>query len=98
MKSLFTALLLGTALCAAQAQTAAPASAPEKAPTAQQEKMKSCSASGKGMKGDEYKAHMSKCLSAEPETQQQKMARCSSENKGKKGDDYKNSVSECLKK
>ena len=96
MKSLFTALLLGTALCTAQAQTAAPASA-AKAPTAQQEKMKTCNAEAGDMKGDERKAFMSKCLSAKPETQQEKMARCSAANKGKKGDEYKAAQSECLK-
>jgi len=38
----------------------------DKQPTAQQERMKSCNAqaSKKGMKGDERKAFMSKCLKA----------------------------------
>jgi len=96
MKSLFTAMLLGTALCVAQAQTAAPASAPAAKET-QQEKMARCSTENKGKKGDEYKAAQSKCLSAKQETQQEKMARCSTENKGKKGDEYKAAQSACLK-
>ena len=72
--------------------------------TTQQSKMGDCSKQGKGKKGDEYKAFMKTCLSADgapsapatPMTQQEKMKKCSGEGKGKKGDDYKAYMKSCL--
>lgn len=75
------------------------------AATAQQEKMTSCNASAKGLKGDERKAHMSSCLkasapAASAPTQQEKMKICNQQagEKQLKGDARKQFMSECLKK
>ena len=74
--------------------------------TAQQEKMKSCNAqaSKKGMKGEERKAFMSDCLSADGKgdqkmsAQQQKMKSCNAQasKKDMKGDERKAFMSKCL--
>jgi len=76
-------------------------------PTAQQEKMKSCNAqaSKKGMKGEERKAFMSDCLSADGKkddqkmtAQQEKMKSCNAQasKKALKGDERKAFMSKCL--
>ena len=76
--------------------------------TPQQERMKSCNAqaSKKGMKGDERKAFMSNCLSADGKkgdqkmtAQQQKMKSCNAQasKKALKGDERKAFMSDCLK-
>ena len=79
--------------------------------SSQQDKMKGCSEEAKGMKGDERKAFMSKCLKkdyvlkadsapeAEPVKQQDKMKICNAEAKDKalKGDERKKFMSSCLK-
>ena len=76
--------------------------------TAQQDKMKSCNAqaSKKGMKGDERKAFMSDCLSADGgkkddqkmTAQQQKMKNCNAQasKKDMKGDDRQAFMKKCL--
>lgn len=82
---------------------------------AQQEKMKGCNAEAKadGLKGDERKAFMKKCLSkeytlksaakpatsADAPTQQNKMKSCNADAKAKalKGDERKAFMSTCLK-
>jgi hypothetical protein len=51
----------------AQAQSAAPASAPAAVKTAQQSKMVTCNGDAQGKKGDERKAFMKECLSAKKE-------------------------------
>jgi psiF repeat len=79
-------------------------------PTAQQERMKSCNAqaSKKDLNGDERKAFMSKCLSADSAkkkddeqltAQQQKMKTCNAQASKKelKGDERKAFLSTCLK-
>ncbi|WP_374241358.1 PsiF family protein [Zoogloea sp.] len=66
----------------------------------QQNKMKECNASAGELKGDERKAHMKSCLSANKGTaQQEKMKACNKEagDKALKGDDRKKFMSECLK-
>ena len=81
---------------------------PVLAATAQQEKMKTCNAKAKGLKGDEYKKVRDECLKAQPaaateaETkkltpQQEKMKTCNAKAKGLKGDEYKKVRDECLK-
>ena len=78
---------------------AAGASAPSKAPTAQQSKMKTCNAEAGDRKGDERKAFMKQCLSAsKPATQQDKMKSCNADAKTKKlqGDERKAFMKECL--
>lgn len=70
---------------------------------AQQSKMTVCNKEATGKKGDERKAFMKDCLSANKEEkkltpQQEKMATCAAANKGKKGDEYKKAQAECLKK
>jgi psiF repeat len=92
------ALLLGMALsCTAHAQ--------EKKPTAQQERMADCNKKASGMKGDERKAFMSRCLkddkapSAAQKAQQERMADCNKQAAAKsmKGDERKAFMSSCLK-
>src|SRR4026207_2001850 len=82
---------------------------PVMAATAQQEKMKTCNAKAKGLKGDEFKKVRDECLKAQPaaaaagtETkqlspQQEKMKTCNAKAKGRKGDEFKKVRDECLK-
>ena len=91
------------AVVPAVAATAAPAVAPATAPavekSAQQNKMAVCNKQAEGKKGDERKAFMKDCLSAnKQEKQQNKMKTCNAEAAGKKGDERKAFMSECLKK
>ncbi len=71
------------------------------AATPQQEKMGACNKEATGMKGDDRKDFMKKCLSAEAPpakmTQQEKMTACNKEASGKKGDERKDFMSTCLK-
>ena len=100
MKQLISFLALGLALAVGGAHAA-----DEKAPTAQQSKMKTCNADAKDKKGDERKAFMKECLSAKPAAaedgntaQQNKMKTCNADAKTKelKGDERKKFMSECL--
>ncbi|MBS0391460.1 MAG: phosphate starvation-inducible protein PsiF [Proteobacteria bacterium] len=77
---------------------AAGASAPAKAPTAQQGKMAACNTEAGDKKGDERKAFMKQCLSAKKATQQDKMKSCNADAKTKalKGDERKAFMKECL--
>lgn len=70
------------------------------AKTAQQTKMGTCNKNAEGKKGDERKAFMKECLSAnaEPATQQSKMKTCNVDAKDKKGDERKAFMKECLSK
>ena len=78
------------------------------AANSQQAKMTSCNADAKAknLSGDERKAFMKSCLSANggasaatPNSQQQKMKSCNADakTKGLKGDDRKKYLSDCLK-
>jgi hypothetical protein len=78
------------------------------AATAQQDKMKTCNAKAKGLKGDEYKKVRDECLKTQPAAagevegknltpQQQKMKDCNAKAKGLKGDEFKKTRNECLK-
>ena len=62
--SLMTAVGLTLSMAAVHAADAPAdaASAPAKAPTTQQSKMKTCNADATGKKGDERKAFMKECL------------------------------------
>jgi len=81
------------------AAPAAAASAPAAEKTPQQNKMATCNKEAEGKKGDERKAFMKDCLSAnKQEKQQNKMKTCNAEATGKKGDERKAFMSECLKK
>ncbi len=103
MKQLISLVALGLALAVGGAHAA-----DEKAPTAQQNKMKTCNADAKtkDLKGDERKKFMSECLSAKPAaaaadagtSQQSKMKTCNADAKTKdlKGDERKKFMSECL--
>ena len=75
--------------------------------TTQQSKMGDCNKQAVGKKGDERKAYMKTCLSAEgapaapaapatPMTQQQKMKKCNGDATGKKGDERKAFMKSCL--
>jgi DNA-binding transcriptional regulator YiaG len=81
---------------------------PALAATAQQEKMKTCNAKAKGLKGDEFKKVRDECLKAQPTAategeakkltpQQEKMKTCNAKAKGLKGDEFKKARDECLK-
>ncbi len=98
MKQLISLMALGLALAVGGAHAA-----DDKAPTAQQSKMKTCNADAKDKKGDERKAFMKECLSAKPAaaedgktTQQNKMKTCNADAKDKKGDERKAFMKECL--
>jgi len=100
MKQLISLMALGLALAVGGAHAA-----DDKAPTAQQSKMKTCNADAKDKKGDERKAFMKECLSAKPAAaadgktaQQNKMKTCNADAKTKdlKGDERKKFMSECL--
>lgn len=108
MKKLFSLIALGACLSfgAVHAQdkaatpTAPMAAATDKAPTAQQSKMATCNADpkAKALKGDERKAFMKECLSADKVTQQDKMKTCNADAKTKamKGDERKAFMKTCL--
>jgi psiF repeat len=81
---------------------------PAAADNSQQTKMTTCNADAKskGLSGDDRKAFMKTCLSADSgdnskplNSQQQKMKDCSADakTKGLKGDDRKKFMSDCLK-
>jgi hypothetical protein len=112
MRQIFSILTLGFVLvsgvafaadpvkpapAATAAAPAASATAADKTP--QQSKMATCNKEAEGKKGDERKAFMKDCLSAnKQEKQQNKMKTCNAEAAGKKGDERKAFMSECLKK
>lgn len=84
---------------AAPAVAASAPAAPAAEKTPQQSKMATCNKEAEGKKGDERKAFMKDCLSAnKQEKQQNKMKTCNAEAAGKKGDERKAFMSECLKK
>jgi hypothetical protein len=71
---------------------------PALAENAQQERMKTCNTKAADKKGDDRKAFMKDCLSAEKKTYDNKMGACNTQSKGKTGDDRKKFMSECMKK
>jgi hypothetical protein len=84
------------------------AHAADKEKTPQQQKMATCSSAAKGKKGDEYKAAVKTCLSADAPAaaaddgmtkQQSKMKTCNADPKAKelKGAERKAFMSSCLK-
>jgi hypothetical protein len=100
-------LLAACAFAAHAADPAAKTDKPaEKAPTAQQSKMKSCNTQAEGKKGDDRKAFMKECLSAKgadvtptaATAQQSKMKDCNAQAADKKGDERKAFMKECLSK
>ncbi len=100
MKSLIALIVLSGATALSLAQ---PATATDKAPTAQQNRMKTCNEEAGDKKGDERKAFMKSCLSGAKADgrakQQDKMKSCNKEagDKALKGDERKKFMSECLK-
>lgn len=100
MKKILTILALGMSLTIGVAHAADAA-----APTAQQNKMKTCNEGAMGKVGEERKAYMKECLSAKPaaaeapgNTQQNKMKTCNAEARGKtlSGEARKTFMKECL--
>ena len=95
IQSVLAAIVLGGVL-------SAPAFAQTAAPNSQQSKMKACNAQATGKKGDERKAFMKQCLSADgaaaatPMTQQDRMKACNAQASGKKGDERKAFMKQCL--
>jgi hypothetical protein len=102
MKNLIATLMFSMAALAAPALAAAPPTSAEpvqiaSAPIGQQQnKMATCNADAAGKKGDERKAFMKECLSAQKATQQSKMKTCNADAAGKKGDERKAFMKECL--
>ena len=64
--------------------------------TKQQTKMGTCNKEAGEKKGDERKAFMKECLSAEKMSQQDKMKKCNADATGKKGDERKTFMKSCL--
>ena len=99
-----TMTLIAGALLALASVGAHAADTDKKAPTQQQQRMKTCNADAKGKKGDERKAFMSSCLKGETAAasapamtdQQSKMKTCNADAKGKTGDARKAFMKECL--
>jgi hypothetical protein len=85
--------LLALAMIGAFAAVATPALAAN----VQQERMKTCNTKAGDKKGDERKAFMKDCLSAEKKTYDSKMGACNTKSKGMKGDERKKFMSECMK-
>jgi hypothetical protein len=84
---------------AASAPAAKAASAPAASAsmTAQQSKMGDCNKKATGKTGDDRKAFMKTCLSADaPMSQQDKMKKCNVDATGKTGDDRKAFMKTCL--
>jgi hypothetical protein len=108
MKTLIAVVSLALAGFAVSAPAAdAAASAPEKGKSAQNNKMKTCSADFKatGKPSAERQAFMKECLSAKAPAaaasgtdQQNKMKTCNADAKGKTGDERKAFMKECLSK
>ena len=86
--------LLALAMIGVFAAVATPAFAEN----AQQERMKTCNTKAGDKKGDDRKAFMKDCLSAEKKTYDNKMGACNTQSKGMKGDERKKFMSECMKK
>ncbi len=83
--------ILAAALCLALA-------APALAAGSQQELMKTCNERAKGLKGEQRKEFMSKCLKGESATTpQERMKECNKKATGMKGEERKKFMSECLK-
>ncbi|MBB1596585.1 PsiF family protein [Achromobacter sp. UMC46] len=104
---LASAIVLSACFFGAYAQTpAAPAAAPAKTPTPQQQRMADCNKSATGKTGDDRKTYMSSCLKGEAPApakqltpQQQKMKDCNATAGEQKltGDKRKTFMSTCLK-
>jgi hypothetical protein len=106
MKQLISVVALALA-CSTPAFAAAKKAEPAMVKTAasapmtqQQSKMASCNADAGAKKGDERKAFMKECLSAQKTkmTPQERMKSCNTNAKGKKGDERKAYMKECLSK
>ena len=100
MKHLMTVLALSAACLSTSAFAADAASAPM---GKQQSKMGECNKDAGDKKGDERKAFMKTCLSAQADAQkaqQNKMKTCNADPKAKatKGDERKAFMKECLSK
>ena len=75
-----------------------PALAADQEMSSQQSKMSMCNKDASGKKGEERKAFMKDCLSADKKlTQQDKMKMCNKDAAGKKGGERKAFMSTCLK-
>ena len=102
MKTFTTALALAAALgfgtsAFANAHKEAPMMGASAPMTKQQSKMGDCNKQATDKKGDERKAFMKTCLSADkPMTQQDKMKKCNGDATGKKGDERKVFMKTCL--
>lgn len=101
MKRLLTigtlaALLAAPALAASHKEAPMTPAASAPAMTAQQSKMGMCNKDAGDKKGDDRKAFMKECLSAEKMSQQDKMKKCNADAKDMKGDERKAYMKTCL--
>jgi hypothetical protein len=85
--------LLAMAMIGAFAAVATPALAQN----VQQERMKTCNTKAADKKGDDRKAFMKDCLSAEKKASDNKMSACNTKSKGMTGDERKKFMSDCMK-
>jgi hypothetical protein len=106
MNRLFALIAAGALMCAGTAygqattKAADPKAAEAKAPNPQQEKMTACNQKAGDKKGEERKAFMKTCLSAQPSppmTQSEKMTMCNKKIAGLKGEERNKAQSECMK-
>ena len=67
------------------------------AANSQQNKMTECNKQAGDKKGDDRKAFMKDCLSAEKKTYDNKMGACNTKSKGMKGEEHKKFMSDCMK-
>jgi len=95
----YRAVLVALSMIAAAPALAGDTKATSTTKNSQNDKMTECNKKAEGMKGDERKAFMSKCLSADSKsknTQNDKMTACNKKAEGMKGDERKAFMSKCL--
>jgi hypothetical protein len=93
-------ILVAACMFAAAPAFAADTAPAAAAPNSQNDKMKACSAEGKGKTGDEYKQFMKTCLAAKPAAAakpESKMSMCNKQTAGMSGDARAKAQSECMK-
>jgi hypothetical protein len=93
MKKLLALTMIGAFAAVATAAFAGDAPAPNP----QQERMKTCNTKAGDKKGDERKAFMKDCLSAEKKTYDNKMAMCNAKTKGMTKEEGNKVRSDCMK-
>ena len=94
----YTALVAACALALAMPVYGQAPKTDAKAPNPQQEKMKMCNEKAGDKKGEERKAFMKTCLSAQVEAKpESRMAMCNKKTAGLKAEERAKAQSECMK-